>query len=151
MRHFRWFSNNVNTRFAWELGWKKFTNKVLLSCTKTTNICKTNALFCLVTFHSFVTFLKFFFSIFQVIELITGQFDRNCSDDEKCESGNSKTIYRVSDYLANRLFFAERKNRVNKNVHCCSDDNCNGQNSLFPPAMVSIMMVVAISNVISSF
>lgn len=66
-----------------------------------------------------------------VIELITGQFDRNCSDDEKCES--------------------ERKNRVNKNVHCCSDDNCNGQNSLFPPAMVSIMMVVAISNVISSF
>ena len=94
---------------------------------------------------------KVLFSIFQVIELITGQFDRNCSDDEKCESGNSKTIYRVSDYLANRLFFAERKNRVNKNVHCCSDDNCNGQNSLFPPAMVSIMMVVAISNVISSF
>ena len=92
---------------------------------------------------------KILLYVFQVIELITGQFDRNCSDDEKCESGNSKTIYRVSDYLANRLFFAERKNRVNKNVHCCSDDNCNGQNSLFPPAMVSIMMVVAISNVIS--
>merc|ERR1711976_307626 len=56
-----------------------------------------------------------------VIELITGQFDRHCSDDEKCAT--------------------EAKNPVNKNVHCCSDDNCNGQNCLFPPVSMIIIMV----------
>ena len=84
--------------------------------------------------------------------MITGQFDRHCSDDEKCESGKKTTENTFQIILIVQFsFFAEAKNRVNKNVHCCSDDNCNGQNSLFPPAMVSIIMVVAIANVISSF
>merc|ERR1711941_250515 len=39
------------------------------------------------------------------IELITGQVDRDCSNDKRCEN--------------------EKKNPVNKIVDCCSDDNCN--------------------------
>ena len=46
-----------NARFAWELGWKKFTNKV--SVAPTTNMYECT--FCLLTFHSFLDFFQTLF------------------------------------------------------------------------------------------